>query len=240
MSYKIMVVEDDLKIATLLSEYIERYGYSVFKVEKFDEVMEIFNRENPNLVLMDVNLPKFDGYYWCSKIRQKSLCPIIFISARDSDMNQIMAIESGADDYIVKPFNYEIVRAKIKSNLRRVYGEYASTSNERIVNLEGLMLYPERLELEYKENKVILSKKECELIDCLMSSYPKIVSRDVLLEKLWDDQSFVDDNTLNVNITRLRKRLLELNIENVIETVRGAGYRINISWRQLDETVYKR
>lgn len=231
MSYKIMIVEDDMNISKLLGDYIERYGYDVCKIEDFENIMVKFNEENPSLVLMDVNLPKFDGYYWCTKIRQKSLCPIIFISARDSEMNQIMAIESGADDYIVKPFNYEIVRAKIKSNLRRVYGEYATTTNERVVNLEGLILYPERLELEMNDKKIILSKKESELVDCLMSKYPKVATRDNLLEKLWDDQFFVDDNTLNVNITRVRKRFLELGIENAIETVRGAGYRINISWR---------
>ncbi|WP_461614550.1 response regulator [Clostridium sp. Marseille-QA1073] len=232
MNYKVMIVEDDSNIARLLAEYIERYGYEVVVIEEFDDILEVFKKENPSLVLLDVNLPKFDGYYWCTKIRQISLCPIIFISARDSEMNQVMAIESGADDYITKPFYYEVVLAKIKSNLRRVYGEYSSPTNERVVELEGLILYPERSELHFNDKSIVLSKKETELLDTLIRKYPKVATRETLLEKLWDDESFVDDNTLNVNITRARKRLLEIGIEDGIETLRGSGYKINVTWRK--------
>ncbi len=232
MKYKIMIVEDDNNIARLLAEYIERYGYEVIIAEDFDDILETFKEESPSLVLLDVNLPKFDGYYWCTKIRQISLCPIIFISARDSEMNQVMAIESGADDYITKPFYYEVVLAKIKGNLRRVYGEYSSPANERIVELEGLILYPERSELHFNDKGIVLSKKETELLDTLIRKYPKVATRETLLEKLWDDESFVDDNTLNVNITRARKRLLEIGIEDGIETLRGSGYKINVTWRK--------
>ncbi len=232
MKYKIMIVEDDNNIARLLAEYIERYGYEVIIAEDFDDILETFKEESPSLVLLDVNLPKFDGYYWCTKIRQISLCPIIFISARDSEMNQVMAIESGADDYITKPFYYEVVFAKIKGNLRRVYGEYSSPTNERIVELEGLILYTERSELHFNDKSIVLSKKETELLDTLIRKYPKVATRETLLEKLWDDESFVDDNTLNVNITRARKRLLEIGIENGIETLRGSGYKINVTWRK--------
>ncbi len=232
MKYKIMIVEDDNNIARLLAEYIERYGYEVIIAEDFDDILETFKEESPSLVLLDVNLPKFDGYYWCTKIRQISLCPIIFISARDSEMNQVMAIESGADDYITKPFYYEVVLAKIKGNLRRVYGEYSSPANERIVELEGLILYPERSELHFNDKGIVLSKKETELLDTLIRKYPKVATRETLLEKLWDDESFVDDNTLNVNITRVRKRLLEIGIEDGIETLRGSGYKINVTWRK--------
>jgi len=232
MNYKVMIVEDDNNIARLLAEYIERYGYEVVVTEEFDDILEVFKKENPSLVLLDVNLPKFDGYYWCTKIRQISLCPIIFISARDSEMNQVMAIESGADDYITKPFYYEVVLAKIKGNLRRAYGEYSSPANERIVELEGLILYPERSELHFNDKSIVLSKKEIELLDTLIKKYPKVATRETLLEKLWDDESFVDDNTLNVNITRARKRLLEIGIEDGIETLRGSGYKINVTWRK--------
>lgn len=232
MNYKVMIVEDDNNIARLLAEYIEKYGYEVVVTEEFDDILEVFKKENPSLVLLDVNLPKFDGYYWCTKIRQISLCPIIFISARDSEMNQVMAIESGADDYITKPFYYEVVLAKIKGNLRRVYGEYSSPANERIVELEGLILYPERFELHFNDKSIVLSKKETELLDTLIRKYPKVATRETLLEKLWDDESFVDDNTLNVNITRARKRLLDIGIEDGIETLRGSGYKINVTWRK--------
>lgn len=232
MSYKIMIVEDDKSLARLLADYIEKYGYETLIVEDFDRVKDIFIEEKPDMVLLDVNLPRYDGYFWCTKIRQSSVCPIIFISARDSEMNQVMAIESGGDDYITKPFYYEVVLAKIKGQLRRVYGEYAlkTKDSERVVEAEGLLLYPERLELNFKDKKIILSKKETELLDIIIKKYPKVASRDELLEKLWDDQNFVDENTLNVNITRVRKRLSEVGIENAIETVRGSGYKLNVTW----------
>ena len=125
MKYKIYIVEDDLSISTLLKEYIDKYGFEVKVVENFEDIMAGFNEFNPNLVLLDVNLPKFDGFYWCRKIRQQSKIPIIFISARDSGMDQVMALESGADDYITKPFYYDVIMAKIKSHIRRAFGDYA-------------------------------------------------------------------------------------------------------------------
>ncbi|MFX0550017.1 response regulator [Hathewaya histolytica] len=230
MSYKIFVVEDDENIGSLLCEYMNRYGYESALVKDFNNVLEEFKEVNPSLVLMDINLPKFDGYFWCTKIRQISLCPIIFVSARDSEMNQVMAIESGADDYITKPFYYEVVLAKIKGQLRRIYGEYSFSNRERIVELEGFILYPERLELKFKDKSTLLSKKETELLEALITIYPKVATRESLLEKLWDDQNFVDENTLNVNITRIRKKLSDVSIEGAVETVRGAGYKFNITW----------
>ncbi|MCY6484151.1 response regulator transcription factor [Clostridium aestuarii] len=233
MSYKIMIVEDDKNIAGFLSDYIKKYEYETLVIEDFDRVLEIFIEEKPDLVLLDVNLPKYDGYFWCTKIRQNSICPIIFISARDSEMNQVMAIESGADDYITKPFYYEVVLAKIKGQLRRVYGEYASkvASVERIIEIEGISLYPERLELYFENQGISLTKREAELLEVIIKKYPKVATREVLLEKLWDDENFVEENTLNVNITRVRKKLNKFGIENAIETVRGSGYRLNITWR---------
>ncbi len=148
-------------------------------------------------------------------------------------MNQVMAIESGADDYITKPFYYEVVLAKIKSQLRRVYGDYATNSQvERILDVEGLLFYPERLQVHFNEKETMLSKKEGDLLDAMMKIYPKVATREELLEKIWDDNTFVDENTLNVNIARLRKKLLDLGIKNSIETVRGAGYRLNVTWRK--------
>ncbi|APQ96359.1 response regulator transcription factor [Clostridium botulinum] len=233
MSYKIMIIEDDKNIAKLLGEHIEKYGYEALVAKDFEKILETFEMEKPNLILLDVNLPKFDGYYWCRRIREKSLCPIIFISARDSEMNQVMAIESGADDYITKPFYYEVVLAKIKSQLRRVYGDYAANSQvERILDVEGLLFYPERLQVHFNEKEAMLSKKEGDLLDAMMKIYPKVATREELLEKIWDDTTFVDENTLNVNIARLRKKLSDLGIKDSIETVRGAGYRLNVTWRK--------
>ena len=231
--YKIMIIEDDKNIAKLLGEHIEKYGYEALVAKDFEKILEIFEMEKPNLILLDVNLPKFDGYYWCRRIREKSLCPIIFISARDSEMNQVMAIESGADDYITKPFYYEVVLAKIKSQLRRVYGDYAANSQvERILDVEGLLFYPERLQVHFNGKEAMLSKKEGDLLDAMMKIYPKVATREELLEKIWDDTTFVDENTLNVNIARLRKKLSDLGIKDSIETVRGAGYRLNVTWRK--------
>lgn len=225
-----MIVEDDMNIAKLLGSHIEKYGYEANIVKDFDGIMETFQKMQPHIVLLDVNLPKYDGYYWCRKIRQNSTCPIIFISARSGEMEQVMAIESGGDDYITKPFYYEVVMAKIRSQLRRCYGSYAVPTKERTIEIRELTLFPERLEVQFKEESILLAKKEAVLLEALMKKYPRVASREYLLERLWDDQSFVEENTLNVNVTRLRKRLLELGIGGAIETVRGAGYRIHITW----------
>lgn len=228
--YKIMIVEDDPKIAGLLKAHIERYGDEAVIFTQFDQVLDGFKQIMPHIVLMDVNLPSYDGYYWCRQIRTTSTCPILFISARSGKMDQVMALENGADDYIPKPFEYEIVMAKIRSQLRRVYGDYAAKAEERRVELEGLTLYLESMELELCGQKIQLSKKETILLETLLRRFPRVVSRETILEKLWDD-AFVDDNTLSVNVTRVRKRLSELGIENALETVRGSGYRLNVTWK---------
>ncbi|NJA38881.1 response regulator transcription factor, partial [Clostridioides difficile] len=208
----------------------EKYGFEVIVEENFDDIMITFESFKPHLVLLDVNLPKFDGFYWCRCIRQQSNLPIIFISARDGNVDQIRALESGADDYITKPFYYDVVMAKIKSHIRRVYGEYSPKIDERIVELDGLKFYPERLELELNGENLIITKKEGILIECLIKRYPKVVSRDYLLEKIWDDIEFVEENTLNVNVSRIRKRFEELGIDNAVQTVRGLGYKLNKNW----------
>lgn len=230
MNYKIYIVEDDVSISLLLKEYISKYGFDVKVANDFEDIINEFNEFNPDLVLLDVNLPKYDGFYWCRKIRQHSKIPIIFISARDSGMDQVMALESGGDDYITKPFYYEVVMAKIKSQIRRAFGDYAPKINERIVELDGLKFYKDRYELEFNNKVLIITKKEGILLEYLIKRYPKVVSRDFLLEKIWDDIEFVEENTLNVNVSRIRKRLKELGIENGVETVRGLGYKLNKTW----------
>ncbi|UEL47114.1 response regulator transcription factor [Terrisporobacter hibernicus] len=230
MNNIIYIVEDDTSISTLLKDYMNKYGFEAVIVENFNNIMEEFDELTPSVMLLDVNLPKFDGFYWCTKIRQKSNVPIIFISARDSGMDQIRALESGADDYITKPFYYDVVIAKIKSYIRRAYGEYSPKLDERIVELDGLKFYPERLELKYKSKDLVLTKKEGILLECLIKKYPKVVSRDYLLEKIWDDIEFVEENTLNVNVSRIRKRLYDLGIEDGVQTVRGVGYKLNKTW----------
>lgn len=217
--FKIMIVEDDPKIADLLLSAILKYGYDVVRVKDFQQVLEEFQQVKPELVLLDVNLPSYDGYYWCRQIRRISTCPVLFISAREGEMDQIMALENGGDDYITKPFHSGVVLAKIHSHLRRAYGEYAARREEPMIELERLTLYPERLELQLGQSMVILTKKESDIIESLMERYPRVASREALLEKLWDPQAFVDENTLNVNITRVG-RSWELGIEEAVLTVR--------------------
>ena len=230
MKYKILIIEDDIDIGTLLKEYLDKYNLDARIVKDFDNVMTDFEEYEPNIVLLDINLPKFDGFYWCKKIRQKSNIPIIFISARDSGMDQIMALESGADDYITKPFDVGVVIAKIKSCIRRAFGDYASKAKEEIVEVSLLKFYPERLEVEFEGKSLVLTKREGILLEYLIKKYPKVVNRDFLLEKIWDDIDFVEENTLSVNISRIRKRLQSLGIKNGIETIRGVGYRLNKTW----------
>lgn len=231
MMYKIMIVEDDPKLAGLLESQIARYGNEGIIIREFDHVLERFREIKPHLVLLDVNLPSYDGYFWCRQIRSMSTCPIIFISARNGTPDQLRALENGADDYITKPFAYDIVIAKIHSQLRRVYGDYAPGSGERTVEKEGLVLYPERMELQLNEQTTPLTKKETILLETLLARSPRLVTRETILEKLWDD-TFVDDNTLSVNINRVRKRLMELGIEGALETVRGSGYRLHPVWQR--------
>ena len=230
MNYKIFIVEDDLTISSLLKDYVINYGLDVKVVENFENVIMEFDEYIPHIVLLDVNLPKYDGFYWCRKIRLQSKIPIIFISARDSGMDQVMALECGGDDYITKPFQYDVVMAKIKSQIRRAYGEYAPKIYEKTLELGGLNFYPERCEIEFKNKRLIITKKEGILLECLMKKYPKVVNRNFLLEKIWDDIEFVEENTLNVNVSRIRKRLQELGINDGIQTVRAIGYRLNKTW----------
>ncbi len=225
---KIMVVEDDPKISAYLQSYIAKYNYEVVKVKDFEHIIDLFKDEAPDLVLLDINLPYYDGFYWCRQIRQHSICPVIFISARTGEMDQVMALENGGDDYITKPFHPDVVMAKIRSQLRRAYGEYAGNQQERILQLDKVRLFPERHELHAGKKLVSLTKNETYIIEMLMDRHPKVAGREDILAKLWDDQMYVDENTLNVNMTRVRKKFLELGIKDAVETVRGAGYRLHI------------
>ncbi|WP_025705278.1 response regulator transcription factor [Paenibacillus graminis] len=228
--FKIFIIEDDRGLVMLLQDYLHKFGYETQAVHDFEAVRMEFEQFAPHLVLLDVNLPKFDGYYWCRQIRGLSTCPILFISAREGKMDQVMALENGADDYITKPFDYEIALAKIKSHLRRAYGSYAGGGTERSLTVAGLMLDVERLVLSRGRAKIDLSHTEAKILDELMQKAGTVVTRDRLLEKIWDDQAFVDDNTLNVYVTRVRKKLSALDIADGLQTVRGQGYRLCENW----------
>lgn len=228
--YKIMVIEDDDKISSLIKNKLEKYGYIVTIVEDYSDIKGEFIKEDPHLVLLDINLPYYDGFFWCREIRSISKVPIIFISARFSDMDQVMAIENGGDDYITKQFSFDILLAKVKGAIRRAYGEYAKGNSMDVYEVEGVFLYKSQNIVEYKEKRVELSKKEFALLYILASNLESIVERDTLLGELWDDMDFVDDNTLSVNIGRLRRRLEDIGIFEAIKTKRGQGYSMTNTW----------
>jgi two-component system OmpR family response regulator len=228
-TYRVMLVEDDPKIAAILAEELERYGHRVSTARDYGRVKEEFATLKPDLVLLDINLPRFDGYYWCRQIRTISKVPILFISARDGDIDQVRALESGGDDYITKPFNLELVLAKVKSALRRAYGEYALVRDPEVLRQGDLLLNRGTNRVSRGEREVELTPKEFRLLWLLAERAGAIVSREELLEALWDDTDFVDDNTLTVNVARVRRRLEELGLPQAIETKRGQGYRLSLS-----------
>ncbi|KKB72736.1 MULTISPECIES: response regulator transcription factor [Bacillus] len=228
--YNIFIAEDDEQIASILCNHLQKYGYHVSMAQEFDRIKQEVIEKQADLVLLDINLPYFDGFYWCRQIRAVSNVPIIFISARTDELNQVMAIEHGGDDYMTKPFHLEVVLAKMKSVLRRTYGEYSSDLHQetQMMELGGLYIYPDRFEAECGNKRISLSQKEFQLLSIFVKEHGRIVSRDELLEALWDEIEFVDDNTLTVNVNRLRKKLSELGIDDAIATVRGQGYRFSM------------
>lgn len=219
--YKIFLVEDDQKLCDKLAKYLARWGYELIKVENFENIIEQFIKEDPYLVLMDINLPYFDGFYWCYKIRELSKCPILFLSSRDQDMDIIMAMNSGGDDYITKPFSVEVLSAKIAAILRRTYAYsdqqlQTMTIGNAILNLGDHTLMANDIKLE-------LTKNESRILHTMLLDKDKIVSRDKIMRALWDDDQFVNDNTLTVNINRLRKKLEEVGLKDCIKTKKGEG-----------------
>ena len=221
--YKILIVEDDLVIASSLKKHIETWGYDSKYITDFKNVLDEFSTYKPHLVLLDVSLPYFNGYHWCEMIRKISKTPIIFISSFSDNMNIIMAINMGADDFISKPFDLDVLTAKINALLRRTY-DFKPVDECIIAN--GLILNTNNLSMEYKDTVYELTKNEFRILQVLMSSKGKTVNRDTLMSKLWETDSYIDDNTLTVNINRLRSKLEEIGLDNYIVTKRSQGYLI--------------
>src|SRR5690606_4112720 len=223
MEMKIFIVEDDLAIFQSLKENLEKWGMHISGPGNFQDVMAGFSEEQPHLVIMDIQLPVYDGFHWCREIRAVSKVPIIFLSSRDHPMDMVMAMQMGADDYVQKPFNSDVLMAKIQATLRRVYsyGEEASTD---VIEWNGAVIDLKRGMIRMGASEAELTKNEFFILTVLVESKDKIVSRDELIRKLWDDERFVNDNTLTVNVTRLRQKLAELGLENAIMTKKGLGY----------------
>lgn len=226
--FRVIIVEDDEKIGSILESHLRKYGYYPFRVTNFSQVKKEVQDCDPHLVIMDINLPEYDGFYWCRQIRTFSLVPIIFLSARVGEMDQVFAIENGGDDYVTKPFSLDVLMAKVHSVLRRTYGEYRARPTGDPSVVKGLVLDETRNLVKYNALHVELSMTEFRLLRCLASKEGMIVSREELLESLWDDTEFVDDNTLSVNVARVRKRLDELGLVDVIRTVRRQGYMLQL------------
>lgn len=224
--YKILIVEDEVNIAETLKNYLEKYGYESYIIKDFEKVLDVFQEVEPHLVIMDINLPAFDGYYWSRKIRKVSTCPIIILSARMSELDQVYGIENGADDFITKPFVMDIVLAKINGQIRRAYGEYANDMNLRILKRGNTTLNLDMVRLSTANQEELLSVKELQLCNMLFDAFPNVVSRQQLLSAIWDEEGFVEENTLTVNIKRLRKKLDAVDSSLEVKTIRGIGYQL--------------
>lgn len=224
--YRILVVEDDAVIAGQIGKYLAKWGYEVETVKDFADVMGQFAAYEPQLVLMDIGLPFYNGYYWCGEIRKISQVPIIFISSAADNMNVVMAVNMGGDDFVTKPFDLEILQAKVQALLRRAY---AFTAPGTVLEYQGILLNMTDVSLSFRKKeesvcRIELTKNEFRILQTLFEAAGGIVSRDMLMKRLWDDECFVDDNTLTVNMNRLRRRLAEIGLCDFVQTKKGVGY----------------
>ena len=223
MNYKILIVEDDAVIAQEIARHLENWGMQTVIVQDLSQVMKEFARELPHLVLMDISLPFYNGYYWCSEIRKVSSVPVIFLSSASENMNIVMAMNMGGDDFIAKPFDFSVLLAKVQAMLRRTYA-FAGQTN--LLEYHGVILNLSNTSLEINGESVELTKNEFRILQLLFERRGDIVAREEIMKHLWDGDCFVDDNTLAVNMVRLRKKLQEKGLEQFITTKKGLGYRL--------------
>ena len=221
--YRLFIVEDDLGIANAVAAQAQAWNLQTHIVQDFSNVMHEFADFSPHIVLLDIMLPFFDGYHWCSEIRRVSKVPIIFVSSASDNMNIVMAMNLGADDFISKPFDGSVLMAKIQALLRRTYDFGA---NVPVLEHRGALLDTGENSLVFGDEKITLTKNEYRILLCLMENKGKVVSREKLMERLWETDSFVDENTLTVNVNRLRKKLDAAGLKDFIATKFGVGYII--------------
>lgn len=221
----IFLVEDDRALSREISLTLSKWGYSTHEVEDFENITNEVLQYDPKLILMDINLPCYDGFYWCSQIRNFMKVPIIFISSRNDDMDIIMSINMGGDDYITKPFSPQLLVAKIQAILRRTYS-YNNDLKSDIIKFKDIILNIVEGKVYFNCENVDLTKNELKIMNILMTNKEKIVSRDEIIEELWDTDEFISENTLTVNVNRLRKKLESIGISDFIETKKGQGYII--------------
>ena len=219
---KILLIEDDQSIFEIVQQRLQQWGFTVKGVKDFQAVMDDYHTFAPNLVMIDIQLPAYDGFHWCREIRAESNVPILFLSSRDHPMDMVMAMQMGADDFVQKPFHMDVLIAKIQAILRRTY-DYKEQVNATI-EWQGAIIDYDRALVSYKGMQVELTKNELFILKALLTSAGQIVSRDEMMRKLWDDDRFVNDNTLTVNVNRLRQRLEDIGLVDVIVTKKGFGY----------------
>lgn len=221
--YRILIVEDDMTIANAVRKHMEGWGYEVRCAEDFKNVLAEFASFSPQLVLLDISLPFFNGYHWCSQIRQISRVPVIFLSSASDNMNIVMAINMGGDDFVAKPFDLNVLMAKVQAMLRRTYDFGGQTG---LFEHRGVILNLSDTTVFYDGSRVELTKNEFKILQILMEQKGNVVSCDKIMTRLWESDSYVDDNTLTVNVTRLRKKLEEAGVKGFITTKKGIGYLI--------------
>ena len=221
--YRIFIVEDDPIIAKTLGEYLQRWNFQVALAEDFSQVLAEFGRFDPHLVLLDISLPFFNGYYWCGEIRKISKVPILFLSSASDKLNQVMAMNLGGDDFVAKPFDLEMLLAKIQALLRPSYDFFGPTG---WLGWQGLLFSPGEGIITQGEHREELTKNENRILQVLLENRGQTVSRQTLMNRLWESDAFVDENTLTVNVARLRKKLESLGAKGMIKTKKGEGYLV--------------
>lgn len=222
--YKLLIVEDDSVIAKSIKNHMEGWGYEAVCITDFENVKKVFVQEQPHLVLMDISLPFYNGFHWCDEIRKVSKVPVIFLSSASDNMNIVMAMNMGGDDFIAKPFDLNVLQAKVQAMLRRTY-DFSGKSN--LMEHKGMVFDCGSGIITYEGSRIELTKNEMRILQELLEQKGKIVTRDQLMERLWESDSFIDDNTLTVNVARLRKKLEEAGIKDVIKTRKGIGYVVD-------------
>lgn len=222
--YNVLIVEDDITIASLLKENLMKWGFQAETVKDFNKVLGEVIEGKPHLVLLDISLPFYNGFYWCSEIRKKSKVPIIFLTSHTENMDLVMAMNMGGDDYITKPFSMDVLVVKIQALLRRTYDYYVEN---KTLEVQGVSLNLADTSLNVLGKETELTKNEYKIMKILMENKNRVVLREEIMEALWDSDCFVDDNTLTVNVNRLRKKLEDMGLKDFIQTKKGMGYLIH-------------
>jgi DNA-binding response OmpR family regulator len=219
--YKVLIIEDDITIAKAINDHLIKWGYEVCYITDFKNITEQFIRFEPQIILLDVMLPYYNGFYWCNEIRRISKVPVMFISSASDNMNIVMAMNMGGDDFIAKPFDLNVLTAKLGALARRAYSFQGRIN---VIEHNGVILNLGDTTLTYNNQRMELTRNDFKILQLLMENSGKVVSRDDIMQHLWESDSFIDDNTLTVNMTRLRKKLAEYGLEGFISTKKGLGY----------------